>query len=427
MAKNENKEVVEEIQEQPKEQKEQAAIKTNEEVADAKINTPVEKEGGDMKMKAKPKKPKQFVNKEEDEVIKVDLTKKAEEEDKVEEKPVEEEVKKEEEKPVEEVKEEAKEEEVKEEEEQPVVEEITDEEVKEKVEEKNEEVVEAIKESKETGEPLPENIQKVVDFMKDTGGSLEDYVRLNQDYSDHDDISLLREYYKQTKPHLTDDEVSFIMDDQFSYDEEADEARDIKRKKLALKEQVAGAKTHLDGLKSKYYEEIKAGSKLTQDQQKAVEFFNRYNEEKETTEKATEAQKAAFLHKTDKVFNDDFKGFEYNLGDKRFRFNVKNSEKVKESQSDINNFFKKFLDDKQVMNDAAGYHKSLYTAMNPDAVAKHFYEQGKADAIKDSMAKSKNINMDPRKEHTNSIPNPGWSVKAVPGDSASDFKVRIKK
>ena len=263
--------------------------------------------------------------------------------------------------------------------------------------------------------------------MKDTGGSLEDYVRLNQDYSDHDDISLLREYYKQTKPHLTDDEVSFIMDDQFSYDEEADEERDIKRKKLALKEQVAGAKTHLDGLKSKYYEEIKAGSKLTGEQQKAVEFFNRYNEELETTTKANEAAKSNFLKRTDKVFNNNFKGFEYNVGQKKFRFNVKNSEKVKESQSDINNFIKKFLGKDNSIEDANGYHKYLFTAMNPDAVANHFYEQGKADALKESIAKSKNVSMDPRTENTNVINTSGFSVRAVPGDSVSDFKVRIKK
>jgi len=410
MAENkENQEVVEEI----KPVEEQAAIKDSETVADAKIETP-EKEGGDMKMKEKPKRPKQLVSNEEDEVIKVDLTKKEEE---VEE-PVKEEATEE---AVEEVKE------VEEKTEEAVVEEITDEEVEEKTEELQEQVEEAVQESQDTAEPLPENIQKVVDFMNETGGSLEDYVRLNQDYSNHDDISLLREYYKQTKPHLNDDEISFMMDDQFSIDEEVDEDRDIKRKKLALKEQVADAKGHLDGLKSKYYEEIKAGSRLNPEQQKAVDFFNRYNDELETTQKVAEEQQTAFLNKTNQVFSDKFKGFEYNVGEKKFRFNVKNSDKVKETQSDINNFVKKFLNKDNIMDDAQGYHKSLFTAMNPDAVAKHFYEQGKADAIKESMAKSKNINMDARKVNDNVIPTPGWSVKAVPGDSVSDFKVKIRK
>ena len=402
-------EVVEEIQ--PVVQ-EQPAIKDSETITDAKIEAPI-KEGGDMKMKEKPKRPKQLVNQDEDDIVKVDLSKK------------------EEVTPVEET--EVKdthvvEQDVKEEEEQTsVVEEITNEEVEEQTEELQEQVEEAVQEAQDTSEPLPENIQKVVDFMNETGGSLEEYVRLNQDYSKQDDKSLLKEYYKQTKPHLNDDEIGFLMEDNFEYDEEVDEDRDIKRKKLALKEQVASAKSHLDGLKSKYYEEIKAGSRLAPEQKKAIDFFNRYNQEVETTQKVVQEQQAKFQEKTNQVFNDKFKGFEYNIGEKKFRFNVKDSDKIKNDQSDINNFIKKFLDKNEVMSDAKGYHKSLFTANNPDAVAKHFYEQGKADAIKDSIAKSKNINMDPRQAQSNVIPTSGWSVKAVPGDSVSDFKIKIRK
>jgi hypothetical protein len=402
-------EVVEEIQ--PVAQ-EQAAIKDSETITDAKIEAPV-KEGGDMKMKEKPKRPKQLVNQNEDnDAIKVDLSKKEEvtpvEETEVKDTPV-------------------VEQEVKEEEQTSVVEEITNEEVEEQTEELQEQVEEAVQEAQDTSEPLPENIQKVVDFMNETGGSLEEYVRLNQDYSKKDDKSLLKEYYKQTKPHLNDDEIGFLMEDNFEYDEEIDEERDIKRKKLALKEQVASAKSHLDGLKSKYYEEIKAGSRLAPEQKKAIDFFNRYNQEAETTQKVVQEQQTNFLNKTNEVFNDKFKGFEYNIGEKKFRFNVKDSDKVKNDQSDINNFIKKFLDKNENMKDATGYHKSLFTANNPDAVAKHFYEQGKADAIKDSIAKSKNINMDPREAQSNVIPTSGWSVKAVPGDTVSDFKIKIRK
>ncbi len=212
----------------------------------------------------------------------------------------------------------------------------------------------------------------------------------------------------------------------FSVDEEIDEEKDIKRKKLALKEQVASAKSHLDGLKSKYYEDIKAGSKLTQEQQKAIDFFNRHNKESENTKKIQEEAKKRFLNKTDNVFNDKFKGFEYNVGDKKFRFNVKDPNEVKETQSDINNFVKKFLNEKSEMEDAGGYHKSLFTAMNPDAVAKHFYEQGKADALKDSIAKSKNVNMDPRQEHSGNVGNESGVKFRVLGDSADDFKFKIK-
>jgi len=312
--------------------------------------------------------------------------------------------------------------------EESVLEEITDEEVKEEVkeevEEVKEEVEEAIAEAKKTGKPLPENIQKLMDFMEETGGDLSDYVKLNQDYSKLDDQNLLYEYYKQTKPHLNNEEINFLMEDSFSYDEEIDEERDIRRKKLALKEQVADARAHLDGQKSKYYEEIKAGSKLTSEQQKAIDFFNRYNKESEVTQKTAKKNSDIFKQKTNQVFNDKFKGFEYNVGEKKYRFNVSNAEEIKSTQSDINNFTKKFLDKNSTLSDAKGYHKSLFTAMNADAVAKHFYEQGRADAMKNSIAKSKNINMDPRQSH-GEIKTSGLKFKVL-GDNSSDFKFKIK-
>jgi hypothetical protein len=307
--------------------------------------------------------------------------------------------------------------------EESVLEEIIEEEVQEQTEQLTEDVAEAIAEQKETGVELPENIQKVVDFMNETGGSLEDYVKLNTDYSALNETQLLREYYENTRPHLDKEEIDFLMEDNFSYDEELDEERDVRKKKIAYKEELAKAKNHLNGLKSKYYEEIKAGSKLNPEQQKAVEFFNRYNKQEE---EATQ-QKTTFLNQTNQVFNKDFKGFEYQVGDKKYRFNVKNAGEVKTTQSDINNFVKKFLNDKNEMSDARGYHKSLFTAMNPDAVAKHFYEQGKADAMKDSMARTKNVNMDPRGVHENTTLQNGWKVRSVNGVDSSRLKVKIKK
>ena len=301
----------------------------------------------------------------------------------------------------------------------PVLEEITDE-----VEEVGEQVEEAIAEAQATGKPLPENIQKLMDFMDETGGDLSDYVKLNQDYSKLDDTSLLQEYYKQTKPHLDTEEINFLMEDTFSYDEDVDDEREIRKKKIALKEQVANAKSHLDGQKSTYYEEIKAGSKLTTEQQKAVNFFDRYNKESEVTQKAVKTNTDIFTQKTENVFNDKFKGFEYNVGDKKYRFNVNNAEEVKNTQSDISNFTKKFLDKNSALTDAKGYHKSLYTAMNADAVAKHFYDQGKADAMKDSIAKAKNVDMNPRQAH-GTIDAGGVKVRVL-GNDANDFKFKIK-
>ena len=214
------------------------------------------------------------------------------------------------------------------------------------------------------------------------------------------------------------------MQDTFAYDEEIDEEKDIRRKKIALKEQVASAKAHLDGQKSKYYRNIKAGSKLTKEQQKAVNFFNRYNKESEATNKIAKQNSEIFTQKTNQVFNDKFKGFEYNVGDKKYRFNVNNVDEVKTTQSDLNNFTKKFLDKKMALKDAAGYHKSLYTAMNADAVAKHFYEQGKADAMKESIAKSKNVDMNPRQSH-GVVESGGIKVRVL-GNDSSDFKFKIK-
>ena len=306
----------------------------------------------------------------------------------------------------------------------PVLEEITEDSTEEEVAEVEEKVEEAIAEAESTGKPLPENIQKLVDFMEETGGDLNDYVKLNQDYSKLDDQNLLYEYYKQTKPHLNNEEINFLMEDSFSYDEEVDEEKDIRRKKLALKEQVANARAHLDGQKSKYYEDIKAGSKLTSEQQKAVDFFNRYNKESEATQKTVKKNSEIFTQKTNQVFNDKFKGFEYNVGDKKYRFNVNNAEEVKNTQSDISNFTKKFLDKNSALTDAKGYHKSLFTAMNADAVAKHFYEQGKADAMQDSVAKAKNVNMNPRQSH-GKIEAGGLKFKVL-GDNSSYFKFKIK-
>lgn len=309
--------------------------------------------------------------------------------------------------------------------EESALEEITDEEVEEKTEELKEEIEQAVQQSQDTAEPLPENIQKVVEFMNETGGSLEDYVKLNQDYSSLNENQLLREYYENTRPHLDKEDIDFLMEDKFSYDEEVDDEREIRRKKISQREELAKAKNHLDGLKSKYYKEIKSGSKLAPEQQKAVDFFNRYTKENEEATRVAEKQTEVFLNKTSNVFGDDFKGFDYQVGDKKYRFKVKDANSVKESQSDINNFVKKFLNEKNEMSDAKGYHKGLFTAMNADSIANHFYEQGKADAMKDSMAKSKNVQMGARGVHQEVKTANGFTVRSVDSGSA-DSKLRIK-
>jgi len=351
-------------------------------------------------------------------VFKVDLGNPPESKnEEVEQQPVEEEV-------VvvnEEIPESPKEEVVEEKQDLPTLEEVTIEDLKVDTEE----VEEAIDTFKENNLPLPDQLQKIAKFMEETGGDLNDYVKLNREIDKLDDSEILDEYYRSTKSHLSPEERSFLMEDNFGIDEDVDDERTIRKKKIALKEQVAEAKAHLDRQKSKYYEDIKAGSKLTEEQQKAINFFNEFEKKKAAGQKAAEKAKSKFTKKTNEVFNEEFKGFEYNVGDKKFRFNVKDVNKVKETQSDLNNFVNKFVGKDNIgIEDGLGYHKSLFTAMNADAIASHFYEQGKADAIKDRVAKDKNINTEPRQTHGET--NVGGVKYRVLGDSANDFKFKIK-
>jgi len=292
-----------------------------------------------------------------------------------------------------------------------------DEKPKQEVKETKQEVKEVVKQK-----PLPENVEKLVSFMKETGGSVEDYVRLNADYSNVDNNTLIREYYKQTKPHLDYDDVNLLLED-FSYDEELDEPKEVRKKKIAFKEEVAKAKTFLDGLKSKYYDEIKLRPGVTQDQQKAMDFFNRYNKDQEVAQQ----RHKEFLTKTNEFLNDDFKGFDFNVGDKKFRYGVKNPKQVAESQSDISNFIKTFLNKEGKISDYSGYHKALYAAKNADTIAQHFYEQGKADATKDIIAKSKNISNEPRKTASGDVFIGGLKVKSISGIDSSKLKIKTRK
>ena len=272
---------------------------------------------------------------------------------------------------------------------------------------------------------LPESIEKLVTFMEETGGTVQDYVRLNADYTNVDNTSLIREYYKQTKPHLDSEDVSLLLED-FDYDEDIDEPKDIRKKKIAFKEEAAKAKDFLEGLKGKYYDEIKLRPGVTQEQQKALDFFNRYNEEQD----ANIAKHEFFKQKTKQLLNEDFKGFDFNVSDKKFRYGVKNPSQVAEQQSDISNFIKTFLNEKGEIQDAKGYHKAIYAARNADTIAQHFYEQGKADAVKDVMAKSKNISTEPRQTASGEVFVNGIKVKAMSGVDSSKLKIKkvtIKK
>jgi len=283
-------------------------------------------------------------------------------------------------------------------------------------------------EKNEVNQPeLPENIQKVIDFMNETGGSLDDYVRLNTDYASVDEQTLLKEYYKQTKSHLDNDEINFLIEDNFSFDEDIDEERDIRRKKLAYKEEIAKARTFLEDLKGRYYEEIKTTSKLAPEQQEAIEFYDNYKKQQEELTAVQQKAQEHFTKQTEQVFNEEFKGFDFKVGDNKYRFKVSDVQQTKDAQSDIVKAFGTFLDEQNMLTDAQGYHKALFAARNADKIANHFYEQGKADAIKQLEAESKNINMDPRKTSEGYVEAGGIKVRAISGDDSSKLKVKLRK
>jgi hypothetical protein len=299
---------------------------------------------------------------------------------------------------------------------------ITIQEIKEEeeIQSVSKEMSEAVRDSNITGKPLPENVEKLVSFMEDTGGTVEDYVRLNADYSTVDNSTLLKEYYKKSKPHLDDDEINFLLEDNFSYDEDLDEERDIRKKKLAFKEEVQEAKNFLEDLKGKYYDEIKLRPGVTQEQQKAMEFFNRYNEEKSLNSQKHDRFKKA----TSDMFNNDFKGFDFNVGDKKFRYGVNNPSSLAEKQSELSNIIGKFLNDKGEVSDHKGYHKAMYAASNVDKIASHFYEQGKADAVKEVVNGSKNLSDQPRQTSGDSVFINGLRIKAISGVDSSKLKIK---
>ena len=299
------------------------------------------------------------------------------------------------------------------------IQEVTEEEVK-KVEA---EVKEAKRDEQVLGRQLPENVEKLVTFMEDTGGTVEDYVRLNADYSNVDEKALLKEYYKKNKPHLDSDDINLILED-YEWDEDIHEEKEIRKKKLAFKEEVAKARTYLDDLKVKYYDEIKLRPGVTQEQQKAMDFFNRYNKQQEHAEQLH----TEFKKRTKELFDENFKGFDFEVGGKKYKYNIQNRDAVAENQSNIENLIGKFLDADGNVVDPSGYHKAMYAASNVDKIATHFYEQGKADAVKDVVNKSKNLSdVKARQGNTGEVFIGGMKVKSISGADSTKLKIKTRK
>ena len=320
--------------------------------------------------------------------------------------------------------------EVQQEESQLTLEEVIDEETKEEPkeepkEEVNEKPIEQTEVQNEVN--IPDNIHDLVQFMNETGGTVEDFVNLNKDYTSYDNNEIIKEYYNKTKPHLNTEEVNFLIEDAFLYDEEIDDPREIKRKQVAYKEQVAEAKKYLEGQKNKYYKEVKINGSLSKDQQKAVDFFNRYNTEQQEIARQQTQATDQFKAKTEQVFNEEFKGFDFKINDKKFRYNLKDVEDVKNTQMDIMNIVGSYLDNNNKLDDGYGYHKALFAAKNADNIANHFYQLGKTEAIKEISSESKNINMDPRQTNSGTVESGGVKVRAISGDDSSKLRIKLKK
>jgi len=395
-------------------------------MSEVKTNEPVKQEG-DFKLKAKKKAPKKL-NKTSEETVKVNLkeplielepeVKKVVIPKQEEENAVQAQETNDSNATVEEPKDSGDSKEV--------VEEVrtTEEKVESPIEliEEQEVKVEETKQPEVVEKKLPENIEKLVAFMEETGGTIEDYTRLNADYSSIDDVTLLKEYYKKNKPYLESEDIDLLLED-FIIDEDIDEERDVRKKKLAFKEEVAKAKNFLEETKSKYYDEIKLRPGVTQDQQKAMDFFNRYNKQQEQAEQ----QHKMFKDNTKKFFNEDFKGFDIKVGENNYRYNIQNKDKVAENQSNINNLIGRFLDKDGNVSDTKGYHKAMYAAENVDRIASHFYEQGKADAVKEVVNKSKNLSDTKARSTQGEVFLNGFKVKAISGADSKKLKIKTRK
>jgi len=288
-----------------------------------------------------------------------------------------------------------------------------------------EKIVEAVEEAEEKNIEMPEDIQKLVSFMEETGGSLEDYVSLNRDFSALEPTSLVYEYLKATKPHLDDADISFMMQNKFGFDEEAADESEAKAKQLAFKEDLYKAQNHFNTSKEKYYADLKLRkqSDVPEEYKEAFDFYKQAKESEDINNRNSEY----FQQATNKVFNEEFKGFDFKVGDKKYRFKVDDSQKVKSKQSDLSNFVSKYLDPETgKMTKPLEYHRALFAAENVDKIANHFYEQGRADALKNSAKQSKNIDMSPRQDAASQKNYSNSPVKVVASNNSDKLRIKWK-
>jgi hypothetical protein len=280
---------------------------------------------------------------------------------------------------------------------------------------------------RQESEPLPEDVAAYMKYKKETGRGFEDFIKLKKDFDSMDPDNLLKEYLAITQVGLDAEDIEAMMDD-YRYDEDVDDESKVKKVKIARKKAIAEAKKFFTEQKEKYKLPLESsGLGVSQEEKEEFEAYKQYIQQAKTIQEENERKRKWFDQKSDEVFSKDFKGFEFNINDKKITFSPGDSAELRKAQSNPMNFINKFLDDSGLIKDAAGYHKSLSVAMNPEKFAKFFYEQGLADATEDVLRKTKNINMSERKA-PEAVSKGGMQIRAVNQDSGRGLKIRsIKK
>ena len=272
---------------------------------------------------------------------------------------------------------------------------------------------------------LPEDVSAYLNFKKETGRGIEDFYKLQKDYDTMDDELLLADYYAQTEDGLDAIDIQDLIDDKFSYDEELEDERAIKKIKLAKKRELAKAKKYFNEQKGKYKVPLESsGNGLSDKDKEDFNAYKSYLEESKTAQEENRKRYDWFLKKTDEVFSNEFKGFEFSVGEKSFTYKPGDATELKNVQSDVNNFVNKFMDKNGLISDAEGYHKSLAIAMNPEKFAQFFYDQGVSNAVDNVTKKSKNIDMDIRPA-SQGVTKDGLKIRAV-GDTSSGRGLKIR-
>jgi hypothetical protein len=280
---------------------------------------------------------------------------------------------------------------------------------------------------KEESESLPEDVSKYLEYKKETGRGFNDFVKVNNDYDDLNDDQILAEYYSLTEEDLDSEDIQYLMEERFSYDEDVDDESEQKKKNIAKKRELSKAKKHLNTLKEKYRTPLdSSGNSVSDEELNEIKSYREYVQNSKTTTEANQKKSEYFVKKTNEVFSPEFKGFEFNVGDKTVKYSDGDANEMKAKQINLDNFVNKYTGEDGLINDAYGWHKSISAAMNPERFAQYFYEQGKADTIGDVSKKSKNINMQVR-QTPQAIGDTGFKARQISGESGKGLKIRSKR